>query len=76
MDLPPPAGKGTVPTETVSKGKAKHTQEEEEVDLDNPDTCGSNVITNPDTDLILNMLDPENGPAAGLPYQVRTSRRP
>jgi hypothetical protein len=29
-----------------------------------------NAVTNPDTELILNMLDHENGPAAGLPYQV------
>mmetsp|Transcript_31353 Transcript_31353/g.79990 ORF Transcript_31353/g.79990 Transcript_31353/m.79990 type:complete len:891 (-) Transcript_31353:88-2760(-) len=28
------------------------------------------AVTNPDTSLILNMLDPENGPASGLPYQV------
>lgn len=32
----------------------------------NPD----NLVCNPDTSLILNMLDPENGPAAGLPYAV------
>lgn len=34
------------------------------------DDHGPGAVTNPDTDLILNMLDPENGPAAGLPYQV------
>mmetsp|Transcript_19044 Transcript_19044/g.32598 ORF Transcript_19044/g.32598 Transcript_19044/m.32598 type:complete len:905 (+) Transcript_19044:39-2753(+) len=29
-----------------------------------------NAVVNPDTDLILNILDPVNGPASGLPFQV------
>ncbi|KAL6751941.1 mixed lineage protein kinase [Haematococcus lacustris] len=35
-----------------------------------PDAGEPEAVTNPDTSLILNMLDPENGPASGLPYQV------
>lgn len=37
--------------------------------------CAPEPIVGEDvpTDMILNMLDPENGPASGMPYQVRTT---
>lgn len=57
-------------SESACKAPKQQEQEEEHLDLTRPGEV-PNAVVNPDTDLILNMLDPENGPAAGLPYQVR-----